>query len=287
MSRTVQEGFKELVGRITPEYNDSGSAEKNLHIIENCLKSNFDMAYLATYGSTSHGTNIVDFSDIDCFAVIPKSKLYESVDETLSKLTEVLIEHFPSTTITDGRPTITIPFGTAGGERHQIIPTYDSGVRRGFELYSVPGPSDLWIDVSPGAHSAWIGEIDENLGKNFKAFIRLVKAWNCYNGKPIWSYYLEHCVAEFLSRESSIVYAMDTKNFFNFMVEKNLDPIENAAGSEGLVYGTSIATKDIARKKLADAAELAAEAHKCELDGNVADAYYSWRKVFNRQFPAN
>jgi len=285
VTRTVQMGFEELLERMTPASSDSVRAEKNLRIIESCLKTDFDMSYLATYGSTSHGTSIKDHSDVDCFVVIPKSRLFESVEQSLSALQDALTQYLPNATITDGRPTVAIPFGAGKVDRHQIIPAYPSGEKQGHEFYGVPAPSDRWINVSPGAHSAWIGKINDDLGKNFKPFIRLIKAWNYYNDKPLWSYYIELCVAEFLSGESSIVYSMDIKNFFNFMVEKDLEPIEGAAGSEDLVYGTSIATKEEARNKLALAAELAAQAHKCEIKGEIDAAYYLWRKVFNWRYP--
>jgi predicted nucleotidyltransferase len=286
VTRRVQDGFEELLEKVTPLSGDSVRAEKNLQAIENCLKTDFNMEYLATYGSTSHGTSIKDHSDVDCFAVIPRSNLFESVDKSLNVLAGALIKHFPETIITDGRPTVAIPFGTGKAEKHQIIPAYPAGEKNEYELYGVPAPSDVWINVSPGAHSSWMGKINDNLGKNLKPFVRLIKAWNCYNGAPLWSHYTELCVAEFLNTESSIVYAMDIKNFFQFMVKKNLEPIEGSAGSDGLVYGTSIATREVARVKLALAAEHAAEAHKNEVKGDVAAAFYLWRKLYNWQFPA-
>ena len=286
MTRCVQDGFEELLQRVTPLHADSEHAERNLRIIEDCLRKDFDMSYLATYGSTSHGTNIVDNSDIDCFAVIPKSRLYESVEKSLEEVKEALKKHFPDTFVTDGRPTVAIPFGNGSADNHQIIPAYPAGVKGDHEFYGVPAPSDRWINVSPGAHSAWINGIDDNLGKNFKRFIRVIKAWNSYNDDPLWSYYIELCVSEFLKSESSVVYSMDVKNFFQFMVEKDLAPIEGAAGSEEPVYGTSIANRDIARTKLALVAEQAAQAHKIEIKGDVPSAFYLWRKMFNWQYPA-
>jgi hypothetical protein len=198
----------------------------------------------------------------------------------------VLEVHFQNVTLTDGRPTVAVPFGTAYDEKHQIIPAFSVGKKNEHGLYGVPAPGDRWINISPEAHSDWLGQINNNLGEKFKPFIRLIKAWNRYNDSPLWSYYIELCVAEFLSQETSVVYSLDMTNFFHFMNERKLDPVTGAAGSEGLVYGTSIATKEAVQVRLALTAELAAKAYKCESEGDIADAFYYWRKLFNWQYPA-
>ena len=114
----------------------------------------------------------------------------------------------------------------------------------------------------------------------------MAKAWSYFNGDLIWSYYLELCTAEFLKKDSGIVYSHDLCNFFNYMVERALAPFETTPGCAEPVYGTSIAGKEAAMNALQCAAEAAHHARTCEQRGNVVDAFYWWRKVFDWRFAA-
>jgi len=57
-------------------------------------------------------------------------------------------------------------------------------------------------------------------------------------------------------------------------------------GSEGQVFGTSLAAKEDVQLKIILAAKLAAAAYECEVNGDITNAYYRWRKLYNWQFPA-
>ena len=73
--RSVADGFAEFSEKLISTYSESDIAETNLNIIESCLNTNMDMTYLAPYGSIGHGTNVSEYSAVDCFAIIPKSRL--------------------------------------------------------------------------------------------------------------------------------------------------------------------------------------------------------------------
>lgn len=286
MARAVSDGFEEFVERVTPEYAESANAEKNLVIIERCLTSQFKMDYMATYGSTGHGTNVNGYSPVDCFAVIDQSKLLEVSGDSLAEISTFLLEHLPDTAVTGGRPVVAVPFGKNRAEIHHVVPAYPKGKKGPHDIYGIPAPRDRWIDSCPGAHSEWINDLNDEMGRNLKPFIRVVKAWNFYNDAPIWSFYVELCVAEFLKSDSSIVYSVDLKNFFKYMVDKGLAPFEGSAGCTEPVYGTSQADKEIGLEKLKTALALAERARNAEVKGDIADAFYLWRKTFNWRFPA-
>jgi len=265
---------------------ESETAETNLSIIERCLSADFEMTYLTPYGSIGHGTNVSEYSAVDCFAVIPKAKLLESSGESLAAMKEVLAEKLPDTYITEGRPVLAIPFGEARSERHHIVPAYAQGRTGDHDLFAIPAPSDRWVGVCPAAHSIWINEMDKELNQNLKPFIRIVKAWNHYNKTPFWSYYLELCVTDFLKKDTNIVYATDLNNFFKYMLSRRLDPFEATEGCTEPVYGTSIADKQAALDALILASSFSEQACAWETRGNIHEAYYYWRKMFDWRFAA-
>ena len=245
-----------------------------------------DMTYLAPYGSIGHGTNVSEYSAVDCFAVIPKSRLFESSGESLAAMKEAIVQKLPDAYITEGRPVLAIPFGEARSERHHIVPAFRQGSTGDHDLIAVPAPSDRWVGICPAAHSIWINDMDQKLNQNLKPFIRIVKAWSHYNKNPIWSYYLELCVADFLKKDTGIVYSSDLSNFFKYMMGRRLDPFEATEGCTEPVYGTSIADKPAALEALRQAVKFSEQARTWETRGNIHEAYYYWRKMFDWRFAA-
>ena len=282
--RTVDDGFLEFAASLSPKYTESAAAEANLTAIERCLKSEFDMRYLAPYGSTGHGTHVNGCSASDCFAVIPTEKLFKDSLKSLDEVHAVLKNQFPDASIADGRPVIIIPFGEKLSERHHIVPAFVQPSEGEFDIYAVPAPRGRWVRISPGAHSAWLNALDRDLNSNLKPFVRMVKAWSYFNDQPIWSYYLELCVADFFKNDAAIIYSVDLNSFFNYLSGRRLAAFEGAAGCSEPVYGTSIAGKERAQKAIAEAVEFSNNARTCEVRGQVADAFYWWRKMFEWRF---
>lgn len=285
MARTVGQGFDELVERVTPKYVESENAARNLTKIERLLSAEFGMDYLATFGSSGHGTNVAGYSAVDCFAVIHKSRLHEKSGQSLHLIKDCLSEHFDDVTVTRGRPVVSVPFGGSGAERHQIVPAFLTKKIGHHDVYAIPGPSNRWVGSCPGLHSAWINQLNDNLNKSFKPFTRVVKAWNCYNGEPIWSFYLELCAADYLQKDGGVVYSMDVKNFLRHMVDLKLEPLPGSKGCSEPVYGTAAADRERALEALEAAADLAQQARDLEVNGDIVDAFYHWRMLFNWNFP--
>ncbi|MBZ0216926.1 MAG: nucleotidyltransferase [Fimbriimonadaceae bacterium] len=281
MTNAISDGFEALVARLIPPFSEPEHAEINLSNIERCLKSAFDMDYLVTFGSTGHGTNVAGYSAIDCFAVIDKKKLLEESGKCLVQIKKCLAEHFADVTLTEGRPVISIPFGDGRSERHHIVPAFPADNKGEYDIYGIPGPSDRWIKANPGGHSAWINRLNDEADGMLKPFVRVVKAWNYFNGEPLWSFYLEVCAADFIKGKSPVVYSSELMLFFTQLAKKFLEPIEQPESSNELIYGTSKDDREAALNVVRNAALLAREARKCEANGEIADANYFWRKMFN------
>ena len=284
--RTVADGFSEFLEKLVSKKTDNDVADANMGIIESCLGTDLDLSYLAPYGSTGYGTNISHYSAVDCIAVIPKSRLFENSGESLAAMKKALEQKFPDAYITEGRPVLAIPFGKTSSERHHIVPAYRQGSSGDHDLIAVPAPSNRWVGICPAGHSVWINDMDRKLNHNLKPFIHMVKAWSYFNKNPIWSYYLELCVADFLKKDASIVYSTDLNNFFKYMLSRRLDPFEATEGCTEPVYGTSIADKPAAMDAIGQAVEFSEQARMWETRGNIHDAYYWWRKMFDWRFAA-
>jgi len=282
--RGINEGFEEFRNQLVPKYTESEAASATMHKIETCLKQAFDLSFVAPYGSRGHGTNVQGFSAIDTFAVVPKNEIFENSEKSLEKFRDVLAEKFPNVFITKGRPVIAIPFGERRSEHHHVVPSFNAGTKGEHDVFAIPAPLGRWVNICPAAHSIWLTELNNTLNANLKDFIRVVKAWSFYNNDIVWRYYLELCAADYLKNDSDIVYSRDLCRFFTYLANRELAPFEDTAGCDQPVYATSIADRDSAMAFIRRTEEMAKFALNCEQRGNVADAFYWWRKIFDWRF---
>ena len=285
-SRSVDDGFVELVKKLEPQFSECENNAAYIHRIEKKLKASHDMKYLISYGSLGHGTHIKGYSSSDHFAVMPKSKLFENSLDSLKKVHSSLVDIFPDGYIIEGRPSITIHYGEAASEKHHIVPAFVAGEKDGHDVFGIPGPSGRWIKSCPGGHSSWINKLDVQLSQRLKMMIRIMKAWNYFNNKPLWSYYIELAMAEFLKSDYEVMYSLDFRNFLKYLVRIELKPIEGSIGSSELVYATSKDEKYSVLRELNEAIYKSGKAIKFENRGDIFEAYFWWRKVFNFHFPA-
>lgn len=284
--RTVEAGFAEFCKRLVPKYTESEAAVSTFQKIENCLQKSFDLAFIAPYGSRGHGTNVQGYSAIDSFAVVPSEQLYEDSGKSLEKIQGIISQDLPKTTITEGRPVVAVPFGEQRSERHHIVPAYCAGTKDGQDLFAIPGPLGRWVVACPAAHSIWINDLDSSLKNDLKSFIRMVKAWSYFNDDIVWRYYLEHCAADYLKRHDMSAYSSNLCGFFDYLERRELAPFEKTAGCNEPVYGTSIADKEAAKAVIRETHKMARMALDCEKKGDIADAFYWWRKIFDWRFAA-
>jgi hypothetical protein len=141
--------------------------------------------------------------------------------------------------------------------------------------------------ASPSAHNAYVDRIDTALAGKVKPLIRFAKAWKYYRNVPIRSFYLELRVASFASKEKTIVYSIDFRNFLKYLKDTGLARMQDPVGVSGLVYGCATqAQATDTLSKLDSALTRADNARTAEQATKTADAFKWWDLVFDGHFPA-
>lgn len=213
MAKTVEEGFRDFLGWLTPTGGDSQAAKSHRASIEACLKSNFEITRFFRTGSFGNGTSICGYSDVDYFASIPTKNLNQNSGTTLREVRDALDTRFPNTDVHVSTPAVVVPFGTDASESTEVVPAdFIKKDENDNLVYEIANGSGDWMKSSPDAHNAYVTEIDKKLGRKVKPLIRFLKAWKYYCNVPILSFYLELRVAKYASQEASIVYSIDIKN---------------------------------------------------------------------------
>jgi hypothetical protein len=286
-TRTVDEGFRDFLTKLTPSSVETEAAKNHRGSIEACLEGNFGMTGFFRTGSFGNGTSISGYSDVDYFAVIPADKLKQNSSTSLRELRDALATRFPNTGVRVNCPAVRAPFGSSPGEAHEITPGYyKKTTDDGHKVYGIPDCADGWMLSSPGAHNAYVRDIDNGLSNKAKPLIRFIKAWRYHQDVPILSFYLELRTAKYASGETSIVYSIDVYQALNHLSDCGLAQMQDPKGISGYVSPCRTAAQlQDAKSKLATALSRAEEARKAEKEEKIEDAFYWWSLLFNGNFP--
>jgi hypothetical protein len=286
MPRTVDEGFRDFLKKLTASTAESEAAKNHRASIETCLKNNFGLKRFTRIGSFGNGTSISGYSDVDYLASLPTDQLANSSTHSLNKVRNVLDARFPHTDVHVSCPAVVVPFRGAVTGTTEIVPADFVVEDNGYKIYDIPDCSGGWMKASPDAHNAYVKWVDGKLGGKVKPLIRFIKAWKYFRDVPISSFYLELRVAKYASEEQSIVYEYDVRNVLRLLWDGQLARMQDPMKVSGYISPCkSDATHADALSKLSTAYTRADKARAASDAGNLQDAFHWWRLLYDDQFP--
>src|SRR5437879_6168918 len=113
MPRTIDEGFRDFLCKLTPSGTESEAAKRHRASIEARLKTDFGLRRLVRIGSFGNGTSISGYSDVDYLACLVRDQLTENSTYSLGKARDALDARLPNTGVRVSCPAVVVPFGTA------------------------------------------------------------------------------------------------------------------------------------------------------------------------------
>ncbi|NWF36662.1 nucleotidyltransferase [Mariprofundus sp. KV] len=286
MPRTVDEGFKDFLTKLTPSAIESEAVKKHRASIKACLEASYKMNRFVRIGSFGNGTSIAGYSDVDYLASLPTSQLNQNSTYTLSKVKTTLDTRFPRTGVQVSCPAVAIPFGTKAAEHTEIVPADFVNEDEYYKIYEIADCSGGWMRVCPDAHNAYSNYANSERGGKAKPLIRFIKAWKYYCNVPISSFYLEMQTAKYALGEDVIVYAIDVKRVLKMLLDSELAMMQDPMGRSGYIVPCKTeAMKQDALSKLQIAVSRAEKALAADSATKTSDAFYWWRLLYNDQFP--
>ena len=287
MPRTIDEGFRDFLQKLTPSGSESEAAKRHRASIEQCVKSNFELLRFWRTGSFGNGTSVSGYSDVDYMASIPSENLNSNSSVSLNKLRTALDTRFPNTGVRTSCPAVVVPFGTDAKETTEVTPADYLRTTNSFKIYDIPDCAGGWMEASPDAHNKYVRSVDRKLSSKVKPLIRFIKAWKYLQNVPISSFYLELRVAKYASGETSIVYSIDIKRFFALLDKINLAQIRDPMGVSGYISPCKSDTDlSSTKSKVSTALSRATKAIEEENSDNIRGAFDWWGKLFAYEFPS-
>ena len=236
MPRSIDEGFRDFLARLTPSSSESAAASSHRASIETRLKNDFGLRRLFRTGSFGNGTSISGYSDVDYFASLPRDQLKQRSNYTLTIVRDALDARFPYTGVRVNCPAVKVPFGTTISETTEIVPADFIGkTDAGYYIYDIPDCADGWMQSSPDAHNAYVLHHHQRLAQKVKPLVRFIKAWKFFRQVPISSFYLELRVTKYAETESSILYSIDIKRILRWLYDIDLAAMQDPMGISGYI----------------------------------------------------
>lgn len=286
MPRTIDEGFRDFLPKLTPTASETEAAKSHRASIEARLKRDFGLLRFFRIGSFGNGTSISGYSDVDYLASLGRDKLTDNSTYSLGKVRDSLDDRFPNTGVRVSCPAVVVPFGNTKSETTEVVPGDYIKEENGHKVYDIPDCRGGWMRASPDAHNSYVSNINDKLNGKVKPLIRFIKAWKCFRDVPISSFYLELRVAKYATGESAIIYDIDVKNVLCRLRDSKLADMQDPMGVSGYISACkSDALYKDAMSKLETAATRAEKAREAAEKGNISEAFDYWRLLFNNEFP--
>lgn len=288
MPRTIDEGFRDFLSRLTPSSTESDAAKSHRASIETRLEKDFGLRRFFRTGSFGNGTSVSGYSDVDYFASLPNDQLTQSSNYTLTKIRDSLDARFQYTGVRVNCPAVQVPFGTVRSETTEVVPAeYVGKTDDDHYIYDIPDCANGWMRSSPDAHNAYVLQQHQRLSNKVKPLVRFIKAWKFFRQVPISSFYLELRVAKYAEGESSILYSTDVKRVLRWLYDIDLAAIQDPMGVSGYIYPYASDGKLAdAKSKLSTAVGRAEKAYEAEQAGKIDDAFSWWRLLYDDHFPS-
>jgi hypothetical protein len=288
MPRTVAEGFRDFLPKLTPSSIESAASTRHRRSIEGCLRGKFTVDRFFRTGSFGNGTSISGYSDVDYFASLSEDVLLADSSATLRLVRSALETRFPTTGVRVNCPAVMVPFGSYVSETTEVVPAERIAMpgRRTYLIYDIPDCAGGWMRASPDAHNDYVRTIDNRLNGRAKALIRLIKAWKFFRQVPLSSFYIELRVAKYAETEQKIVFEEDVYRVFKMLYNNNLAAMQDPMGISGYVQPCKTALMlDEARSKVLTAFSRAEKAWNAAQRGETKNAFDQWRLLYGDAFP--
>lgn len=289
---SINQGFNKLKSNLEVTQLQKTTAASRQKAVRKVIEKKFNVKESFLTGSYSRSCMISPLkqADIDIFFVLGADHhSYFHNDEPQKLLDDVrsaLLETYPKTPkINRNGQAVTITFTDF---KVDVVPCF----KRSGGGYLIPntGAGKSWIGTDPKAHDKIYTEVNTDKGGNFKALVKMLKAWNRANGSFFQSFHLEELARKVFLYNGIQDFPTALHYFWKWGEEKVDKKIQDPAGA---VYNKDIAAYldkadkwEEGKRRFRTARSRTEKAIAFAEKGNTEAAYSEWKKIFGDYFPS-
>jgi len=293
---SVQDAFRKFKSNLELTQGEQDDASRRQRQIREVMDEAFAIENDFLTGSYARWTKTKPLKDIDIFCVLKDEERHyrnEPSSVILADVEKVLVKKYGRDKVdTPVAFSVTVNFGVAvtDGKTDDKVMSFD--VVPAFakkDHFEVPNPQDSsgWTETNPRVHAEMAVAAHEAYSKEWKGLVRMMKAWNRQNDKPIEpSFLIEVMALQLLYGDFQGDFRYEMKAFFASLADRIHDRWPDPAGfGPDVSDGMSDSQKRTAQELLMYAEKSAAAAIQLEVQAKQGEALQGWRKLFGPLFP--
>lgn len=292
---STADAFEKFRKRLELSDTEQKDAAKRNADVRGCIRTAFGVKRDFLSGSYRRHTKTKPLKDVDILFVLSDSEKWRREKppiEMLQAFEQCLKKKYTGMEQTEiGRRSVTVEFEkNYYPEDHEgrvlsidAVPAFEGGG----DEYEIPDKvTGTWIKTNPEKHREQATAKNKGLAGFWVPLVKMVKAWNRANGKPVKPSFLIEVMAEELVEAPFSTYPNEVRNLFAAM-ESNIgqswpDPAGLGPPVSDQMTPALIAA---ARKALEEAQRKAALAARAEQTGRQGEALRIWREILGDYFP--
>jgi len=293
---SVQDAFKKFKSNLELTKGEQEDASRRQQEIRGVMNEAFAIEHDFLTGSYARDTKTKPLKDVDIFCVLKEEEHHyrdERSSVILADIEKVLVERYGRNKVEPPVAfSVTVNFGVTvlDGKTDDKIMSFD--VVPAFpkkDYYEVPNPMDSagWTATNPRVHYDLAVEANAAYSGEWKGMVRMMKAWNRQNDKPINpSFLIEVMALQLLYPDFGGDYRYEMKAFFASLADRIHDRWPDPAGfGPDVSDGMNDYQRGKAKELLLLGEKSAAHAIQLETQGKQGEALRAWRDVFGPLFP--
>lgn len=292
---TTTQAFDKFRQRLELSDTEQKDAEKRQKDVRDCIRADFDLVTDFLSGSYRRHTKTKPLKDVDAMFVLAQKERWRRDKppiETLQAFEKCLKKKYTEPGQVDiGRRSVTVEFAkNYYPEDHEgkilsidAVPAFESAK----DQYEIPDKqTGTWIKTNPERHREQSTAKNKELNGRWVPLVKMAKAWNRANGKPIKPSFLIEVMAEDLVEPPFSNYPDEIRNLFAAMEGSMGRTWADPAGLGPPVSDQmTVQLVAAARTALQDVQQKATLARRAEETGRQSEALRIWREILGDYFP--
>ncbi len=296
MTLSTADAFKKFKSRLELSPTEQQDASKRQKDVRETIDEDFDVDTSFLTGSYGRHTKTKPLKDVDIFFVLGSDethRLDRPPAEILDDFKKTLTDAYGLSAVDpdgDNRRCVTVEFDSAvptaadDGKVLSIdaVPAFTSG-----SAYKIPDRHlGQWIKTDPKIHKQKASDKNKEMGGEWVPLVKMLKAWNRAQGKPIKPSFLIEVMALDLVQPPFTTFPDEVRRFFaaahDAIVNEWPDPAGYGPPVSDQMTGARLIT---AQDALRNADKAAARAARLESQSKQGDALRAWRDLLGDYFP--
>lgn len=288
----IKTRFDGLLARIEPGNREELIYEQHKTTVTRRLNSAFSAHDVLPIGSSTRGSAIGRYSDLDLLLVLRAEEVrwgsgWKSSSAVLNGVRDQLRYRFQGTDIGRDGQAVVVEFAD-GQHPVDVVPGFFGGLAGKSPTYWIPDGVGGWMKTSPMAHNRYISAADVRSGGKLKNVAKLIKYWRvCRSPEmPLSSFHLELLLAQSTICDGIKTYGHCLYGAFKLLADRSCAALQDPMQIAGLVRAANTEAKRTSvLSAVQSARNHAASALMAEQKGLTNEALRQWDIVFNGCFP--